>query len=206
MSEPAVSYAFEQLEPSTPAPRDGPARLIARAEGEAESIRVRAHDEGRAAGHADALQEVSAALDALHDATRAVESLRATVAESVERDAVALALDLTEKILAGALQARPQLVLDVVQGALRRLSDRRGLVVLVNPADLDTVQATLGEQAGQPGHGGPIDSLDVQGDQRVERGGAIVRTSEGEVDASVHTQLERAREIVAALAGEEPPA
>jgi flagellar biosynthesis/type III secretory pathway protein FliH len=37
----------------------------------------------------------------------------------------------------------------------------------------------------------------------VESGGAIVRTSEGEIDASVQTQLERAREVVeASLAAE----
>jgi flagellar biosynthesis/type III secretory pathway protein FliH len=37
----------------------------------------------------------------------------------------------------------------------------------------------------------------------VGRGGAIVRTAEGEVDASVAVQLERAREVVAAELCEE---
>jgi flagellar assembly protein FliH len=210
LSEPAVSYAFEQLEPSAPAPRDGPARLIAQAEAEAESIRAQAHTEGRAAGHADGLEEVSAAVRALQEALQGVASLRASVAESVERDAVELALTLAEKILAGALQARPELVLDVVQGALRRVSDRRGIAVLVNPADLDTLQAAIAAQSSeinQPGQANPIELLDLQPDQRVDRGGAIVRSAEGEIDAGVQTQLERAREVVcAALADDEPVA
>ena len=36
----------------------------------------------------------------------------------------------------------------------------------------------------------------MQSDERVAVGSAIVRTAEGEVDASVQTQLERAREVV----------
>jgi len=38
---------------------------------------------------------------------------------------------------------------------------------------------------------------DVQADERVQAGSAVVRTGEGEVDASVHTQLERARALAA---------
>jgi flagellar assembly protein FliH len=124
-----------------------------------------------------------------------VESLRAEVAETVERDAIELALALAEKILGGALKARPETVMDVVRGALRRVSERRKIAVLVNPADLDTVRSAIGELTA-PGSG--VEICDLQSDERVAIAGAIVRTAEGEVDASVTTQLERAREVVAA--------
>ena len=113
--------------------------------------------------------------------------------EAVEADAIELALALAGKILAGALQARPELVVEVVQGALRRISDRRRITVLVNPADLEAVQAAIGELHAQ---GSGVELCEVQSDERVGVGGAIVRTAEGEVDASVQTQLERAREVV----------
>ncbi len=200
LSDATVSYAFEQLEPSAPPPRDAPARMLAQASAEAEQIRERAREEGRAAGHADGLADVVAAVGALGEALGGVESLRTQTVEAVERDAVQLALDLAGKILAGALQARPELVVDVVQGALRRVSDRRGIAVLVNPTDLETLQGAVGELQG-------IEACDLQSDQRVEPGGAIVRTTEGEVDAGVQTQLERAREALsAALDSREPPA
>jgi len=41
-----------------------------------------------------------------------------------------------------------------------------------------------------------IEQWDLQPDQRVQAGGAIVRTAEGEVDAQVQTQLERAAHVV----------
>jgi flagellar assembly protein FliH len=198
LSEGAVSYAFEQLEPSEAPPRDAAARLLVQAQAEAERIREQAREEGyrdgRAAGHADGLQEMSNASTALGQALLAAEAQRDATAEALEQDAIEFSLALAEKILAGAFQARPELIVEVVQGALRRLNDRRGLVVLVNPVDLDTVKAALGELQSQASG---IGLADLQSDQRIAPGAAIVRTAEGEVDASVATQLERAREVIA---------
>jgi flagellar assembly protein FliH len=207
LSEAAVSYDFEQLEPSEPPPRDAAARALAEARAEAEQIREQAraqgHAEGLAAGHADGLAEISSAVGALGEALAGVSSLRDEVAEAVERDAIELALALAEKVLAASLQARPELVVEVVQGALRRLGDRRRITVLVNPGDLQTVKDALGDLQTQANG---IELADLQSDQRVGVGGAIVRSAEGELDASVETQLERAREVVMAelASGERP--
>lgn len=208
MSEAAVSYAFEQLEPSDQPPRDAPARLLAEATEQAERIREQArsegHAEGRSEGHAEGLAEISSAASSLGEALAGLAALRDEVAEAVERDAIELALSLAEKVLAASLQARPELVVEVVQGALRRASDRRRITVLVNPRDLQTVKEAIGDLQTQANG---IELADLQGDQRVGVGGAIVRTVEGEVDASVETQLERAREVVIAelASGERSP-
>ncbi len=192
-------YPFEQLEPSSPLPRDAPDRILARAREEAERIREEAraegHAEGRAQGHRDGLVETTAAAGAMGEAVSALQALCHETAEAVEHDAVELALALAAKILAGELKARPERVVDVVRGALRRISDRRQIVVLVDPADLDVVSAAVGDLRAQVGG---IETCDVQADRRVGRGGAVVRTVEGEIDATVKTQLERARELMLA--------
>jgi flagellar assembly protein FliH len=197
LSDAAVSYDFEQLEPSEPPPRDAPARMLAQATEEAERIRELARAEGfeagRAAGQERGAAEIASGATALGEAVNGIEALRAEIVEAIEADAIDLALALAGKILAGAQQARPELVVDVVQGALRRISDRRKITVMVNPADLEVVRTALGELTAQ---GSGVELCDLQSDDRVALGSSIVRTSEGEVDASVHTQLERAREVV----------
>ena len=116
--------------------------------------------------------------------------------QTVEHDAIELALALANKILAGALQARPELVVEVVQGALRRISDRRTITVLVNPADLDVVKGAVGELTGQ---GSGVELCDVQADaarragQRRSCAPARARSTR-----ACYTQLERAREVAAA--------
>ncbi len=197
MSKPAVSYAFEPLEPSDPPVRDTAARLLALATSEAVKIREQArsegHDEGLRAGHAEGVAEISSAASALAEAVGEIESLRTRTVDAVESDAIELALELAEKILGGVLTARPDAVIEVVRGALRRTSDRRNVAVLVNPADLNTVRDALEELTSR---GSGVELCDLQAEERVGVGGAIVRTTEGEVDASVRTQLERAREVI----------
>jgi flagellar assembly protein FliH len=194
-------YPFEQLEPSPPLPRDAPERIVALATAEGERIReearVEGHAEGRAQGHRDGLAETTAAAQAMGEALRELQQLRHETADAVERDAVELALALAGKILAGALEAEPERVIDVVRSALRRIADRRQIVVLVDPGDLDVVSAAVGELRAQVGG---IETCDVQADRRIGRGGAVVRTVEGEIDATVKTQLERARELMLAEA------
>jgi flagellar assembly protein FliH len=171
--------------------------MLAEAAAEAELIREHAraegHAEGLTAGRRDGSAEISAATLALGQALGEIQSLRSATIEAVEHDAIELAIEVAGKILAGTLQARPEQVVELAQGALRRISDRRRITVLVNPADLETVRSAVGEIAAQ---GSGIEFCEVQSEERVGLGGAIVRTAEGEVDASVATQLERVREVV----------
>jgi flagellar assembly protein FliH len=196
LSEAPLSYDFEPLEPSEPPLRDAAARMLAQATIDAEQIResarVEGYEAGRATGYEHGASEISTAATALEEAARGVCGLRDEVAETVERDAIELALALAGKILSAALEVRPELVVDVVQGALRRISDRRRITVLVNPADLATVRASIGEITAQ---GSGVELCDLLADERVGAGSAVVRTAEGEVDASVPTQLERAGEV-----------
>jgi flagellar assembly protein FliH len=199
LSDAARSYDFEPLEASDPPPRDAMARILAQAMADGERIRESAraegYEQGRAAGHEQGMAEIANAAGALGEAVRAVEGLRVETVQTVEKDSIKLAIALSNKILMGALQARPELVVEVVQGALRRISDRRTITVLVNPADLEVVKGAVGRLTGQ---GSGVEVCDVQADERVEPGSAVVRTGEGEVDAGVYTQLERASEVAAA--------
>lgn len=202
MSEAALSYAFEQLEPSEPPPRDGPERLLAQARAQAGEIREQAraegYEEGRAQGLQEARAQVASAVGALEQARAELAALRDGLAEEVERDAVDLAMALAGKVLAATLQVRPELVLEVVQGGLRRVSGQRSISLVVNPADLETVRGALGDLRSASG---TVEHWDVQPDQRVQAGGVILRTEEGEIDVQPQTQLERAAEVVIAELG-----
>lgn len=205
MSDSAVSFSLEPLEPSEPPPRDTAERLLAQANLEAQEIREQARaegfEQGRVAGLEAGRAEIEASARALTDAAQGVIEVRERTAEAVERDAVELGLQLAGKILPAALLAQPEVVAYAVQGALRRVTGQRTLSVLVSTEDLEIVRSALGETQ-QPG---ATEAFDLQGDPRVRRGGAIVRTTDGEVDAQVATQLERAAEVAfAELAGGEP--
>lgn len=107
-------------------------------------------------------------------------------------------LALAQKIVGAAVDADPALVVEPVRGALRGLVERERITVLVHPDDLELVRGAMG---GVVSSLGGVEHAEVQAERRVARGGAVVRTPEGDVDAGIDTKLTRAREVVAAALG-----
>ncbi|HEY8583696.1 MAG TPA: FliH/SctL family protein [Capillimicrobium sp.] len=178
----------------TAAQREREARdVLAAAHAEADAIRAQAHAEGLALGRQEALAAAGPAAEALGEAARQLSAEAGELAERTERAAVELALRIAEQALGAALEVQPERVLDVVRGALRRLVERERVLLLVHPDDLDLVRARLDTVTGSLGG---IEHCEVQAERRVPRGGAIVRTGEGDVDATMATKLVRAREAL----------
>jgi flagellar assembly protein FliH len=158
-----------------------------------EAIRAAAFDEGFAAAHAAAQARLEGPASALAAAAQQLQDLRADAAASVEAEAVELALRIAEQALGAALAVDRELVVEVVRGALRRLVERDRVLIFVNPEDLDVVREHTARLVGELGG---IEHCEVQAERRVRPGGAIVRTAEGEVDATLETKLARAREVL----------
>jgi flagellar assembly protein FliH len=196
LSSEVAAYAFEQLHAPAGSAHSA-ADVLSAALAEAEQVRAQAwaagKAEGRAAGIAAARAEAEPALSALSAAVRAIEELRSHLVAEIELDAVELAFELCEQILAGVLSVQPERVVDVARNALRHLSDRRQVTLVVNPDDLAVMADSVESLQAQLGG---IEHLAVQSDRRVGRGGAIARTDAGEIDSGINTQLQRAREIV----------
>jgi flagellar assembly protein FliH len=179
---------------------------LAAAQREAERLREQGrsqgHADGYAAGLAAAREQALPALAAIAQTGAEFAALRAELVGGLEQDAIALAFDLAEQILAGALAVAPERVLDVARHALRHLSDRRHVTLIVNPDDLALLTEAVPELEAELGG---IEHLAVQSDRRVNRGGAIARTDAGEIDAGIAVQLAHARELVVNALGDDVP-
>ena len=172
--------------------------VLAQAQAEAEQLREAAIAEGFAAGRADALAALEPALAALVQAVEDVRAQQLEAATELERRAVELGMALARKVVGGTLEAEPEKVLDTVTGALRGIVERERVIVLVNPDDLEIVREAMdGIRASLGG----MDHCVVEAERRVGRGGCVVRTPVGDIDARVETKLERAGEVVAAALG-----
>ena len=159
---------------------------------ELEALRAQAVEEGLAAGRAEAQLAVTAAVNGLSEAAAQLAAEAEALEARLEEEAVSLALAIAERVLAGQLAVDPERVLEAVRGALRGITDRSRVTVLVNPEDLELVrEAAPGLQSTLGG----IEHLEIQSERRVGRGGAVVRHPEGDVDAQVATKLERVREL-----------
>jgi flagellar assembly protein FliH len=196
-SEVGQPVALSELEQLAPPPAQDPVvaarAVIEDALAEAETLRTLAIEEGRAEGlrlgREAVAVELAPAAAALGQAIEEARALRAEIAEAAETRAAQLALTIAEKVVAGALEIQPERVVDVVRGALRGLLDGERIIVSVHPDDLELVRAA--------GVGSPEAHLEIHGERRIARGGALVRTSVGEVDAQIEHKLDAVRALVA---------
>jgi flagellar assembly protein FliH len=195
-------FVLDQLQPAGDVPDVGDLlAVVESARAEADAIREAARAEGFAAGQAEgfaaaqamAQAQLAPAVQALGTAAEALAAERGALADQVESRAVELALELAEKVVAGAIAAQPERVLDVVRGGLRCFMERERIQILVHPDDLGLVREAVDDLAA--GLGG-VEHVEVQEERRISRGGAIVRTPAAQVDASLRTKLDRAREVV----------
>jgi len=177
---------------------------IAVATAERRAAEIIAHAEARAAAiAADAAKQAEErALAELRDevgetrrraAAEAEEIVAAARAQSqmalaaVEREAIVLALEIARKVVASELQVSPDVVLAVAGEAMGVLPNGVGSAALrVSPEDL---QRVLTGRERLKGISGDLCELEVIAHPQVTRGGCIVETPAGDVDARMETRL-----------------
>lgn len=159
-----------------------------------ERIHLQSREEGYAAGYqegrAQAMQEAQRLRTLLEELGRALHELDQTVADELLK----LALDIARQMLGQALKLRPELVLPVIQEAVRCLPQFDQTVrVILHPQDAALVSSYIAEH---PAASGWI----IVEDARLERGGCRAETANSEVDATLQN---RWRRVVAALGSTE---
>ena len=111
---------------------------------------------------------------------------RGTVGE-MRRETVALSRGIAERIIRREIDQIPQLVLENIEVAVQRISDRRRLCIEVNPADLEAVIEFLPELGRKIRGAGAAEIIGVES---IQKGGCRVKGETGQVDLCIDTQLD----------------
>lgn len=109
------------------------------------------------------------------------------VRKDVENAVVPLALTAVKKMIGRELETKPETVVDIVATALKSVLHHRRIVIYVNQLDLEYVEAekgrlrTLFER---------LESLTVAARADIERGGCVIETEAGIINARLENQLQ----------------
>jgi flagellar assembly protein FliH len=164
----------------------------ARADSIAQDARRRGHDEGFDAGRAAADAEMNDMLVTMRGLLEMARVERHKLIEEAEPELVRLALGIAERVLHQQVALDRGVVVNMAKTAIARLIERDTVTVRVNPADLERMREHRDELIAI----GDIRNLRLLEDQRVDRGGVVVETDAGTIDARVGTQLDEARKIL----------
>jgi len=167
--------------------------MILKAQQEAEEIVRRAREEmdkekqdGFQAGYQEGLAQVTELL------VKARTEYDQTLG-SARQDMLNLAFKIAEKIVGKKLEMDQQVILDIVKQALQTVRQSRQVTIRVNPEDAKVMRANKDVMLESLGHGRIID---IAEDQKIGRGGCIIESDFGTVEAQLQTQLARLKKLL----------
>lgn len=167
-----------------------------RAEGR-EQGRAEGRAEGERLGREEAVERFTAQFEALAVSWTAAlgefETLRHDMMQAARQDIVELALTMGGKIARRVIEADPDVVKDQVAEVLGHVTAPSRVTVSINPKDRVLVKSVLPALCERLTTGTDVELRD---DPDIERGGCVLSTGSGRIDATVETQVQRMAEAL----------
>jgi flagellar assembly protein FliH len=161
-------------------------RLQAEAQRQLSRIGEESYGKGFTEGVQSQKQELLSAIDAIAAMTRMVPLIKKEILSKSEEHIVKLAIAIAEKILNQEVATRKDVILGVLKGALKNISETDGMKIRINPHDFHYMMETKNDLL-ESFDG--VRNLVFEEDVSIKRGGAVVETMFGEVDARLENQL-----------------
>ncbi len=177
------------------------ARLVEEARTRAAALLEEAQREGYQAGFQDGVErglvegrakaeaEMEAAVKQTMKVLAAAVCEKGRIVASSRDDVLKLVRKVAEKIIRTEIRLDPSVVERAIDASLRLVTERGQVLVRVNPEDLTRAREGLPHFLQ---YFTPSAVLEVCGDPRVARGGCLIETSGGNIDARLETELEEA--------------
>lgn len=192
------SLSFDRLPHE---PRGGPEALadahvqagaiIDTAHADAVEIRNRAAEEGYRDGLARAVSQAAEASEAIISLTQEAVEQKWAFINGAEENIVDLALDIAEKLVAERVELNPKIVTNIAKKALLMAVEREHIVIRVNAEDLEAMKAAKEDlMCAMDG----IQKIELIADRRIKRGGCVIETSSGNIDAGIESQLNEVKQ------------
>jgi flagellar assembly protein FliH len=117
---------------------------------------------------------------------------RHKIMEDAEPELVRLSIGIAERVLHQQIALDRNVVVEMARIAIARLVERESVTVRVNPGDLERMREHRDDFLSS----GDIRNFRVIEDQRVDRGGVVVETDGGTIDARIGTQMNEAKRVL----------
>lgn len=165
-------------------------RIIQEANVEKENIKATAHQDGYKEGHEQGFiegqNEVNRLVERVHKIVESVMVRREEILCETEQQIVELVLLMTRKVVKIISENQKTVVLSNVLAALKKIRTRGNITLRVNTEDLKLTTAHVDEFIKRIEN---VNGISVIEDSSVDKGGCIVETDFGAIDARISSQL-----------------
>ncbi len=116
---------------------------------------------------------------------------RKGILESSSGQIVSLVMQIAIKVIKRITDSQKDIVLENVNDALKRVKDKTQITIRVNLDDLDIVRHKKSDFISRFD---VIENLEIIEDPNIGKGGCIIETNFGEIDARISSQLDKIEE------------
>ena len=151
------------------------------------------YDQGFAAGAASQKEQSLTALQALSEALREMGNIKRQLYADAEEQMMSLVLAVAEKVIYNEVSTNSEIILGVLREAVKGVVDPEAMKIHLNPQDLLFI-TDMKPDFLKEFHG--LKNVTLEEDKGLQRGGALLETIAGEVDARLE---QRVKEVKGAL-------
>jgi len=151
------------------------------------------YEAGREEGYKEGQAEVMRLIDRLGTIVSTAVDIRDDIIKSSEKMMTEMILMISRKVIKDEIVERREVVINNIKEAIKRVKDRDRIDIRVNFADLDMTTAHKDELIKMMES---LKKVNIYEDTRVDRGGCIIETDVGSIDARVSTQLDAIEEAI----------
>lgn len=165
-------------------------QIVAEAQAQHDKIVSEARNEGFEQGHQEGYEKGAAEVDRLiermHKILEAVMQRREEILQDTESQIVELVILMARKVIKILSENQKNVIMANTVAALRKVKTRGNVTLRVNIEDVKLTTAHADEFIQ---HVENVQGITVQEDSSVEKGGCIVETDFGAIDARISSQL-----------------
>ncbi|WP_213182010.1 FliH/SctL family protein [Desulfosarcina cetonica] len=142
-------------------------------------------EQGRSETGAVLQEKVETAVSAFNTAVRSMIQAHQQNIQRMEMETVRLALFIAKKVIGRECEAA-HVIQHVIKQALEKVADPRHLILRLHPEDIETVESVKAELV--EADDGDV-TLRIQPDGAIQKGGCVIETQLGDIDARIDQQL-----------------
>jgi flagellar biosynthesis/type III secretory pathway protein FliH len=153
--------------------------------------------EGEKRGYDAADKKFNGEIAKLKDQTtkyfKQIENSKKEMIHGLEHILLRFCMELTKKTVACELTTNPEVVTAAIKKALTMIADREKILIRVAPGDMETVS---GKKDFLSSVTERLENLKIEEDARIGKGGCIIESNSGMVDARLGVQLDEIEQLV----------
>lgn len=173
------------------------ARLRDETERQIENFKNDAYNKGYEAGREEGFKsgedEVARLIDRIHTVLNKSIEKRIEIIDEAESQLIDLVLQISRKVIKVVSENQKNVVINNVVQALRKMKSRGDVAIKVNLADLEITTEHTKDFLRMVEN---VKSITVLEDSSVDKGGCIIETDFGQIDARISSQLKEIEEKI----------